>query len=156
MSDGRLERLISLLERDLGILESLVARMDVVVRERPWPVESPFLYVVAVTLDHYYSAFEAMAERVVRAFEGPVERSERWHRDLLEAVSVELREIRPSLVHGKATVRLRRLLEFRHFMRHAYGVPLDPDKLSDLIDSLLELHPMLREQLEMFVTRLRA
>lgn len=156
MTDPRVERLVALLERDLGILDGLVGRLEGVAHDRPWPLESPVLYLVAVTLDHYYSAFEAAAERVVRAFEGPVERSERWHRELLEAVSVELHDIRPALVSEPVASRLRGLLEFRHFIRHAYGVPLDPARLSELSDSLFAVHPRVRDELRAFVAKLRS
>jgi hypothetical protein len=42
------------------------------------------------------------------------------------------------------------LLEFRHFMRHAYGVSLRPHRLSDLADRLVAVDPSVRAELDAF------
>jgi hypothetical protein len=133
MTEPRIERLIAAMERDLEILDRLVLRMQDAQRRIPWPAEDPTLYLVAVTLDHYYSAYEAMAERALRFFEGLPERSERWHKELLEATALALRGVRPALVSPEVYGGLRLLLEFRHFMRHAYGVELASERLANWV-----------------------
>jgi len=156
MVEARIERLIASIGRDLEILARLAARLEGARSRAPWDEDDPILYLVGVSLDHYYSAFEAMAERVMRAFEGPVDRSERWHRELLDAASLNVRGARPALVTEQTASALRTLLEFRHFMRHAYGVPLDPERLSELAALVATVDPHLRRDVAAFIAALRA
>jgi hypothetical protein len=74
---------------------------------------------------------------------------------LLEASALAVRGIRPALVSPSTEVSLRLLLEFRHFMRHAYGVPLDARRLAELADLAHALHPELRGDLLGFIAALR-
>lgn len=144
------------IERDLVILAGLTGRLVAASAKAPWDEKDPILYLVGVSIDHYYSAFEAMADRVTRAFEGPVDRSERWHRELLDAASLDVRGVRPALVGEQTARALRVLFEFRHFMRHAYGVPLDPVRLQELAAIVITLDPRLRHDITAFIDTLRA
>jgi len=118
-------------------------------------VNDPILYLVAVTIDHYYTAFEAVIERITRAFEGLPDHSDRWHKDLLEGACLELSDVRSAII-GRATYSpLLKLLEFRHFMRHAYAVELDPGQLLALSRELLSVHRMIASDLDVFTHALR-
>jgi hypothetical protein len=85
--------------------------------------------LVALSLDHAYQAFESLLVRVERALglaerEGPT-----WHVALLDDAGHPIERVRPALYPPQAASAWDQLLRFRHFLRHAYAVPLDPERL---------------------------
>lgn len=147
-------RLVAQLRNDVATLDRLAARLDPVDPKPPWEDDAHVLFFVAVTLEHYYTGFETVAERVVRAFEGMPLAGADWHKELLETVSLDLPGIRPALVGPGTLEGLRELLGFRHVLRHAYAVSLRPTRLAELVDVLNSLHPRLREDLDRFIDAL--
>ena len=125
--------------------------------------EAPFdatqwrpLTLLASTIDAWYSAFEAIAERVSRAFEGLPERGADWHRRLLEASTLDIEGVRPPLVPLTRLLPLRELLGLRHVHRHAYHIDLDPTRLVELGHVLVATHDAVREDLDLFESHIRA
>jgi len=111
--------------------------------------DRPVLALLAVDLDQYYTAIEATLEAVVRAFDGPAPKGGDWHARLLDTVG-QAGDTRPPVL-GEGTVSsLLPLMRFRHFMRHAYAVELDWEKLKPLARSLAALHATLHTDLAQF------
>lgn len=126
------------------------------ITEDRWAPGNAELYAVAVTLEHYYTGSESIFERIAREFEGLPPGGDRWHKDLLHAMATSVPGFRPALISDKTMGALARLLAFRHFMRHAYAVDLDPDQLKPLAHRLLLLHADLSSELERFIAQLMA
>ena len=59
-----------------------------------------------------------------------------WHTALLADAAVEVPGLRPPLFPAEAHADWDALLRFRHFLRHAYVVDLDPSKLVVNLDRL--------------------
>ncbi len=154
-AEPRIEHLLASVERDRALLARLASRVDAARASAPWPAGDATLYLVAMTLDHYYSAFEAIAERIARTFEGAPERGPRWHRELLDGAALALRDVRPRVIEPGTYDGLLRLLEFRHFVRHAYGVDLDPVRLLVLAVDLAPIHVAVSHDLDRFAASLR-
>lgn len=154
-AEARSERLIAALQNDRKVCALLTERLVGALATAPWRHDDPIIYLVAVTLDHYYSSVEAIIERITRTFEGLPDRSDRWHKELLEGASLELRGVRAAIVSDVTSASLLKLLEFRHFMRHAYAVALDPDLLLALSQGLLAARPLLEADLDAFIGALR-
>ncbi|MCC6624196.1 MAG: hypothetical protein IT385_23295 [Deltaproteobacteria bacterium] len=95
--------------------------------------------VVALGLHRWYSAIESMLERVERVF-GTLPSGPDWHAELLSGAAFEIPEVRPAIVPTAHVDRLRELLRFRHFLRHAYAVELDAAKLRILADDVTAVH----------------
>lgn len=85
--------------------------------------------LVALSLDHAYQAFETLLLRVDRALELPERSGPSWHVELLSDAALELDGVRPAIFPEEASPHWHALLRFRHFLRHAYAVDLDPDEL---------------------------
>jgi len=143
-------RLRAAVENDRTAFDRLLARLARAEPSRPWAEEAPELYLVALTLEHYYTAAETVFERIARAFEGPPAPSPRWHQELLEGMTLEMSGIRPAVLRPETAVELRELLGFRHFLRHAYAVALRPGRLGELADLLRAVHRRLAEDLDAF------
>jgi hypothetical protein len=109
------------------------------------------LIVVAYRLHTLYTAFENVFRNIAGAFENQLREKAGWHRELLSRMKLDLTPIRPAVIDEKAYAKLEELLRFRHFFRTAYGVPLDPERLSLALRQALELRPLYRDQIERFL-----
>ncbi len=148
-------RLLGAIRADRLTLERLRNRVAEALTEAPWSTGDRVLYLVAVSIEHYYTGCEAIAERVARAFEGVPPPGPRWHQELLESMGYELPEIRGPLFSPTSVNSLRELLSFRHFMRHAYALDLDPMRLERLARVLVDAHAGLLDDIDHFDTTLR-
>jgi hypothetical protein len=122
----------------------------------PWPESSPTLAVVAVGLHHYYGAAESIFERIARTFEGLPPRSDRWHQELLERMTLALEDVRPAILRRGTARALAPVLGFRHFFRHAYAVGLDARRLQLAGEDVESAHKLLSDDLNAFDQTLRA
>jgi hypothetical protein len=61
---------------------------------------------------------------------------------------LEIEGMRPRVLADETDRLLRRLLGFRHFLRHAYAVPLDGERLERLRSDALALAPRLAADLD--------
>jgi hypothetical protein len=109
------------------------------------------LIVVAYRLHSLYTAFENVFRNIAGTFENQLRDKAGWHRELLSRMKLDLTPIRPAVIDEKAHAKLDELLRFRHFFRTAYGVPLDPERLSLALRQALELRPLYRDQIERFL-----
>jgi len=102
----------------------------------------------AVALHHAFGAVEAALSRVARLLEGSVPEGPDSHRALLEAMALEIPEVRPVVLSQASLSLLRRLLGFRHFFRHAYAVSFDEAQLEALRRDAVALRGPLAEDFE--------
>ncbi len=100
---------------------------------------------VAVALHHAFGAVEAALSRVARFLEGSLPEDPDWHRALLDAMALEIPEVRPAVLPQASLAGLRRLLAFRHFFRHSYAVTFDARQLEALRQDALALRAPLAE-----------
>ena len=91
---------------------------------------APQAALVALSLDHAYQAFETILTRVERAIGLPERAGGSWHAALLSDAALALPGLRPPLFPSSALADWDALLRFRHFLRHAYVVDLDPERLA--------------------------
>lgn len=101
----------------------------------------------AVALHHGYGAVEAALSRLARVLGEGVPEGPDWHQGLLHAMALEIEGIRPRVLSDETLFRLRRLLGFRHFFRHAYAVSLDADRLAALRSDALEARELVSTDL---------
>lgn len=105
----------------------------------------------ALALDHYHTALESSFERLARVIDGGVPQGPDRHRGLL-AQMASPHDARPAALSGEAEKGLRQVLQFRHFLRHAYALDLDWARMSSLAASVAPLHLLVSRDL----TTLRA
>lgn len=92
--------------------------------------------LVALSLDHAYQAFEQVLVRVEQALRLPERTGHHWHRRLLADATEALPGVRPAIVPKSVERSWEELLGFRHFLRHAYAVELDPERLIRNVEHL--------------------
>lgn len=93
----------------------------------------------AYELARFYTVLENAFERVCRAFENHIDERRDYHEQLLRRMALELPGIRPAFVSGGELAALRDLKGFRHVVRHAYDLTLQPERLSELATSAVRI-----------------
>jgi hypothetical protein len=97
---------------------------------------APEAAFVALALDHAYQALEQILLTLERGLRLPERSGEHWHRSLLRDATEPLPGARPPLIPVEAEGDWEKLLGFRHFLRHAYAVELDPLQLVRNVERL--------------------
>lgn len=124
--DARLVQLAADLRREWGIVEANLARA----RSVDPTASAPEAAFVALALDHLYQAFETLLLRLERALALPERAGGGWHAALLADAGLPLPGLRAAVFPLEAERHWQALLRFRHFLRHAYAVELDPRELA--------------------------
>ena len=76
--------------------------------------------------------------------------SDRWHTDLLQKMTLEIKGVRVAAVSEAAFPPLLQLLQFRHFKRNYFELEPDWDRLDFLVGKLRQAHPLVTRDLERF------
>ncbi len=109
----------------------------------------PVAALVALDLDRYYTSAESTLKAIARIMDGDAPAGDGWHRALLDRMASE-DQTRPAVISGETHERLRKLLGFRHFLRHAYAVELDWSKLVPIASDIGDLEDALDRDLDAF------
>lgn len=120
------------------------------VRLAQTPDDHAVLALAAVALHGWYTGVETMCERVARQLDRSVPEGQRWHRELLTQMTVEIPRLRPAVLPSTTLSGLADLLAFRHFFRHAYGMVLDRPKIVDRLATLHVIVPPVDEAFDRF------
>ncbi|MEM8781188.1 MAG: hypothetical protein AAGF26_20520 [Cyanobacteria bacterium P01_G01_bin.49] len=131
------------------ISERLAERAQGITPEDPVRLES-----VAYQIHNLYNATEDFLKLVAAHFENQIADTARWHTLLLQRMSQEIPGIRPALLSQKTYILLNSLRGFRHFFRHAYGVPIDYEQLQINLNKSFQLYSCLDRDLKQFFTAL--
>lgn len=105
---------------------------------------------VAYQIHNFYNAIEDLLKIIAAHFENQISDTARWHSVLLQRMSQEIPGIRPVLLSRESYLLLNSLRGFRHFFRHAYGVPIDYEQLQINFNKSLQLYSYLDRDLKQF------
>ncbi len=110
--------------------------------------------VLADVLVSYYTALETLFLRVSQFFENELSR-EKWHRDLLQKMTLRIEGVREPVIADATALQLAELLKFRHFKRYYFQFEYDWDKLDFVRKKFDALRRPLEADLERFSGFLR-
>lgn len=125
-ADARRAMLRAEIERDW---EMVIAQLALARTVDPG-AGAPEAALVALSLDHAYQAFENVLVRLERALGLPARTGSDWHRSLLADAVLSVAGLRPALFPAEVERDWDDLRRFRHFLRHAYPLDLDPHRLA--------------------------
>lgn len=144
-----LRRLARDLREDIAALDTL-AGAAARVASGSAPLAEAEQALLAWKLHGWYTALEAGLERIARGVEGSLPTGPACHRDLLRGMTLALPSVRPAVLDAACFGELAELLALRHFLRHAYAVPLDEELLRLHARRLVALQPAVRRDLLAF------
>lgn len=154
MDEGRLAILQADVQNRMALIEEVYATLEE--RAADLHPENPMqLESVAYQLHNLYNAIEDLFKTVADHFENQIVETPRWHTELLRRMREEIPGIRPALLSQESYVLLNGLRGFRHFFRHAYGVPIEYSQLRINLDKARQLRPLLQQDVTRFLQALR-
>ncbi len=146
------------LTADLTAQMAVVKSISLLLEERAsgLKVDDPVrLESVAYQIHNFYNAIEDLLKMVASHFENQISDTARWHSVLLQRMSQEISGIRPAVLSQESYLLLNSLRGFRHFFRHAYGVPIDYEQLQINLKKARQLFPNLEQDLNQFFAQLQ-
>ena len=105
---------------------------------------------VALNLHGFYNGVERAFEAISRELDGGLPSGQRWHRDLLDQMAYDLRDVRPPVIRPATRDFLEEYMRFRHLIRNLYTWNLDPSLLERRTASLPPTLGALGEDFEAF------
>jgi hypothetical protein len=114
------------------------------------PDDPAFIEAVALNLHSFYSGLERLFELLARHMDGVTLTGDSWHRDLLHRMAMEIAHLRPAVLSPDSLAALDQFRRFRHLVRKLYTFNLAPEKLADLMPTLLPTWKMVQAELLAF------
>ena len=116
--------------------------------------EVPQAIVIADILSNYYTCVETIFVRISQFFEN-TPRKNKWHKDLLESMTLEIDDTRVAVISDETYRILLEMLKFRHFKRYYFEFEYDWDKLDFLQKKYHQVKEILKKDLDNFTDFLR-
>lgn len=149
---NKIKRLASQLEKDFKTTLSLAETVNEFkekVNEKNSGKDAN-IYAVALSLQHYYTSLETSFKRIAKELDGDLPTGEKWHLDLLEQMSLNIKDVRPAFLTDQERKRLDKLRRFRHVVRHGYEYELDWDQIKPLVKEMNSVNSSLKNSFNDF------
>ncbi|MDI6735824.1 MAG: hypothetical protein QME42_06480 [bacterium] len=102
-------------------------------------------------LHNLYCAFEDLFKIVARHFENQIRDISKYHKEMLQRMSLAIEGVRPALISDESYRELNELRAFRHFFRHAYSYELNYEKIMISLSSAYRLKQVYKEDISRFL-----
>jgi predicted nucleotidyltransferase len=145
MPDDPILAIKALVEDELTALERVTQENADVLAARAEPPTRTELRAMASILHEFYNGVERIFQHIAVGLGEGVPQGAYWHADLLAQMATAREGLRPAVVDESLRARLKEYLEFRHFVRHAYGYTLAWDQLRWKTETLADTFSILRE-----------
>lgn len=103
-------------------------------------------------LHDFYNGIERVFVRIAEELNGGVPQGDRWHRQLVTDMSLEIPGVRPAVIDAALVDALGEFLRFRHVFRNAYGFVLEGKRMRPLEERLPVVLEMFRTRIRVFLT----
>ena len=109
-----------------------------------------YLDSVALNLHGFYAGMERLLELIAENIDGSLPQGANWHQLLVEQMSSEIPDVRPSVLSAETVTILDSYRGFRHVVRNVYAYKFDPLKVEKLVEDLPELSQKVQKELLAF------
>ena len=103
-------------------------------------------------LHDFYNGIERVFVRISEELDGGVPQGERWHRQLLKDMTLEIPGVRPAVIDANLENELGDYLGFRHVFRNVYGSVLEAERMRPLEERLPVVLEAFRTQVREFLS----
>lgn len=110
--------------------------------------------VIGSVLHDYYNVLENIFEQVVKIFGETIPSGDRWHKELLKRVTLDIPGVRKALISKKTEIKVDDLRKFRHVFRNIYGVNIDASKEQDVLRNLPDISVSVKEDIRDFIEKM--
>lgn len=110
--------------------------------------------MMAGLIENFYTCAETIFVRISQYFENHLP-PDRWHRELLERMTLEIASTRPRIISDATFNDLREVMRFRHFKRYYFGTSYDWERIDELLQRVARLAVRLPAEVAAFQAFLR-
>ena len=111
--------------------------------------------VVAESFVNLYTCLETLFLKISQHFENNL-KSHKWHSDLLRKMTLRIENIREPVLSDETYNILLEFLRFRHFNRHYFEFDYDWERLEFLETKYEKVKPLLKTDIENFISFLNS
>jgi len=145
----KLSFLVSYINEQKRILENIVGKISHNLLDFNLKDEKTTVFL-SYELHNFYSGMEDLFKEVAKVFENYVEDVQKFHIELLKRMKLNIEGVRPNLISETSYKVLNELRKFRHVFRHAYDYELNPKRVKELSELLLDSFPLIKSDLDKF------
>ena len=102
-------------------------------------------------LHDFCNGVERVFVRIAEELNGGVPQGERWHRQIITDMSLEIPDVRPAVISAALAEDLVDYLRFRYLFRNVYGSVLDAGRMRPLEDRLPAVLAEFRSRMQAFL-----
>jgi len=128
-----------------GIVEELASYPRL---SEPKPIETRGYALLA---HDFYTGLESIFERIAAEINSGYPSGPNSHARLLRSMAMDVERVRPAVISRELFEELDELRKFRHFVRHAYGVPLRWERVKEHLERIVRIYPELKKRLNDFL-----
>ncbi|HXV97562.1 MAG TPA: hypothetical protein VEC93_04000 [Anaerolineae bacterium] len=108
--------------------------------------------VIGYYVNVIYGLFENLFARIATAFGNQIHDQAQWHTQLLHRMTLDVQDIRPSVISREMYTALNELRRFRHVFRNAYVLHFDPSRLQLVLDEAEQLEKIYEAEFNAFLS----
>lgn len=147
MEKAQISFLIQFLLNQIKILDAIIERI-----KKISPSTEDKTNSLAYQIHNYYNCVEDILKEVEKVFEeGGRFSQDNYHKSLLMHASFEIKQVRPIIISQTSYNFLLEILKFRHVFRHAYNYILDPKRVKENKNLIVDHHALMVQDLDLFL-----
>ncbi|RMF54666.1 MAG: hypothetical protein D6748_16120, partial [Calditrichaeota bacterium] len=106
--------------------------------------------IIAQIIENFYTCIETLFLRISQFFENSIA-SEKWHKDLLDKMTLHIEGIREAVISEGTYKNLLEIMRFRHFKRYYFELDYDWEKLDFISAKFEKAYSSLKKDLQKFI-----
>ena len=109
---------------------------------------------IALNLHGVYTGIERIFEVIAKKIDQRFPTGDKWHRDLLEQMSVDIPRVKKAVITEETRLILDELRRFRHLVRSAYSCQLDEEKVLIIPHEIVNSYQTIINDIQLFCNNL--
>jgi len=105
---------------------------------------------IALNLHGVYTGIERIFEVIAKKIDQRFPTGDKWHRDLLEQMSVDIPKVRKGVITEETRLILDELRRFRYLVRSAYSCQLDEEKVLIIAHKIVNSYQTIIYDIQLF------
>jgi len=146
------------INQELNKILQALQQLEIFLRELS--NQSDFMYQnalinsIALNLHGVYTGIERIFEVIAKKIDQRFPTGDKWHRDLLEQMSVDIPRVRKAVITEETRLILDELRRFRHLVRSAYSCQLDEEKVLIIAHQIVNSYQTIINDIQLFCNNL--
>lgn len=147
--------LVREIEAELSNMQVAVATTARLLEKVQQTEDDDYLGSIALNLQSFYTGVERMFISVAKTVDEDVPIGDSWHQQLLNQMVIPLPGVRQPVISARTQAALDEFRRFRHVVRSHYAYQLDPGRVKDLAEKLLDVSSWFVQDCEQFCQSLQ-